>query len=242
MCFRVGYSQIKRLGEEIILNRLNRLLEITNHVASNPNLDNLTKFLSLHNCPSGDLSSVYVAKIVSKRSLLVEAAHGYQRDGFIQVGKVFDIEMGRPSGRAILENQLRFDLVDESYAEKFRADPGKVTYQWSSKVSMPINDNYFAQVSRYHLLEENDHLYYQNLQSLLQIYFSKIGKVAHEVGDLYGKELTQRQQDIYQLIKKGMTNEAIALQIGFSPSLVKQESMLIFSKLGVSGRKGLQGA
>jgi DNA-binding CsgD family transcriptional regulator len=202
-------------------------------------LEELTRFLSINNCPSGELSSVYVAKVLDKKSLLVEAAHGYQSDGFIQVGKVFDVEIGRPSGRAILENQIRFDPVDSNYAAKFPADPGKVTYQWSSKVSIPINDNYFTQISRYHPLEENDELYYQNLQSVLQIYFSKIGKVSHEAGDLYGKELTQRQQDIYELMKKGLTNEEIAIQIGFSSSLVKQETMLVFSKLGVSGRKGL---
>jgi len=202
-------------------------------------LEELTRFLSINNCPSGELSSVYVAKVLDKKSLLVEAAHGYQSDGFIQVGKVFDVEMERPSGRAILENQLLFDPVDASYFEKYPADPGKVTYQWSSKVSIPINDNYFMQISRYHPLEENDELYYQNLQSVLQIYFSKIGKVSHEAGDLYGKELTQRQQDIYELMKKGLTNEEIAIQIGFSSSLVKQETMLVFSKLGVSGRKGL---
>lgn len=223
----------------LILNRLNKLLEITKFVATNPNLNQLTRFLSINNCPSGELSSVYVAKVLDKKSLFVEAAHGYQSDGFVQVGKVFDVEMGRPSGRAILENQIRFDPVDSNYAAKFPADPGKVTYQWSSKVSIPINDNYFTQISRFRPLEESDELYYLNLQSLLQIYFSKIGKVAHEAGDLYGKELTRRQEDIYNYMKKGLTNEEIALRIGFSASLVKQETMLIFSKLGISGRKGL---
>jgi DNA-binding CsgD family transcriptional regulator len=237
--FWVDFRKYYLVGGSCILNHLNKLLDITKYVASNPTLEELTRFLSINNCPSGELSSVYVAKVLDKKSLLVEAAHGYQSDGFIQVGKVFDVEIGRPSGRAILENQIRFDPVDSNYAAKFPADPGKVTYQWSSKVSIPINDNYFTQISRYHPLEENDELYYQNLQSVLQIYFSKIGKVSHEAGDLYGKELTQRQQDIYELVKKGLTNEEIALQIGFSSSLVKQETMLVFSKLGVSGRKGL---
>lgn len=171
--------------------------------------------------------------------MLVETAHGYQNDGFIQLGKVFDVSIGRPSGRAILENQNRLDPVDRSYAAKFPADPGKVTYQWSSKVSIPINNNYFTQISRFHPLEENDELYYQNLQYLLQIYFSKIGRVAYGAGDLFGKPLTQRQLDIYDLMKKGRTNTEIALQIGFSASLVKQETMLIFSKLGVRGRQEL---
>jgi DNA-binding CsgD family transcriptional regulator len=40
-------------------------------------------------------------------------------------------------------------------------------------------------------------------------------------------------------MRQGMTNEAIADHIGYSPSLVKQETMIIFSKLGISGRKDL---
>jgi DNA-binding CsgD family transcriptional regulator len=237
--FWVDFRNYCLVGGSCILNRLNKLLDVTKYVANNPTLEELTRFLCINNCPSGELSSVYVARILDRKSLLVEAAHGYQEDGFIQVGKLFDIEMERPSGRAILKNQILFDPIDDSYFEKYPADAGKVTYQWSSKVSMPINENYFTQVSRYYPFEEHDELYYQTLQSLLQIYFSKIGKVSHEAGDLYGKELTQRQQDIYELVKKGLTNDEIALQIGFSSSLVKQETMLVFSKLGVSGRKGL---
>jgi DNA-binding CsgD family transcriptional regulator len=35
------------------------------------------------------------------------------------------------------------------------------------------------------------------------------------------------------------TNDEIAELIGFSASLVKQETIIIFSKLGLSGRKDL---
>ena len=104
---------------------------------------------------------------------------------------------------------------------------------------MPINAQYFLQIGRYCSFLQQDKEFYQNIQSLLQIYFSKIGKVALEIGDLSGKPLTERQADILALIKKGMTNDEIAIEIGYSSSLVKQESMLIFSKLGISGRKDL---
>jgi LuxR family maltose regulon positive regulatory protein len=76
----------------------------------------------------------------------------------------------------------------------------------------------------------------------MQIYFNRIGKVSLEVGDLFGKQLTTRQEKILDLMRAGLTNEDIAQRIGFSPSLVKQETMLIFSKLGVSGRKDLTNA
>jgi DNA-binding NarL/FixJ family response regulator len=96
------------------------------------------------------------------------------------------------------------------------------------------------QCGRYIDFVDGDRLFYQNLQSLMQIYFSRIGKVSLEIGDLYGKQLTARQSEILALMKNGLTNDEIALKIGYSASLVKQETMLIFSKLGVSGRKNLK--
>jgi DNA-binding NarL/FixJ family response regulator len=52
-------------------------------------------------------------------------------------------------------------------------------------------------------------------------------------------ELTQRQALIKNLMEKGYTNVAIANEIGFSESLVKQETMTIYSLLNISGRKEL---
>ncbi len=98
------------------------------------------------------------------------------------------------------------------------------------------------QLGRYADMSEGDDLFYQNLQSLMQIYFSKIGKVSLEIGDLFGKALTARQEEILKMIRLGETNEAIAEKIGYSASLVKQETMLIYSKLGISGRRDLSSA
>jgi DNA-binding NarL/FixJ family response regulator len=98
------------------------------------------------------------------------------------------------------------------------------------------------QCGRYAPIADGDELFYQNLQSLMQIYFSKIGKVSLEVGDLFGKVLTARQEKILELMRTGLTNEDIATKIGYSSSLVKQETMLIFSKLGISGRRDLTNA
>ena len=218
---------------------LDKLLIITQFLATKPTLAHLATFISLHHCPSGELSSVYFAKIKNGKSLFVEAAHGFQEDAFVQTGVEFALEATRPSGRSIIENQILFDEVNEEYDIKYPAYPGNITYPWRTKVSMPINSNYFLQISRYVPFGDRDIPFYKNIQSLMQIYFGGLGKVSKSIGDLSGKPLTERQEDILALIKKGMTNDEIGIEIGYSSSLVKQESMLIFSKLGISGRKGL---
>jgi DNA-binding CsgD family transcriptional regulator len=51
--------------------------------------------------------------------------------------------------------------------------------------------------------------------------------------------LTERQMSIKRLMEKGLSNPAIAEEIGYSESLVRQETMAIYSTLKISGRKEL---
>lgn len=53
------------------------------------------------------------------------------------------------------------------------------------------------------------------------------------------KELTSRQKIILSEIRRGKTNETIALGLNFSSSLIRQETMEIYRKKQVSGRKEL---
>lgn len=41
------------------------------------------------------------------------------------------------------------------------------------------------------------------------------------------------------MIKEQKTNAAIASELGYSESLIRQETIIIYRKLGVSGRKDL---
>ena len=51
--------------------------------------------------------------------------------------------------------------------------------------------------------------------------------------------LSNRQNVILEMLTKGSTNSEIALEIGYSESLVRQETIEIYQILGVSGRKEL---
>jgi DNA-binding CsgD family transcriptional regulator len=52
--------------------------------------------------------------------------------------------------------------------------------------------------------------------------------------------LTLRQWEILAGIRSGKTNAQIAEYLGFSESLIRQETVQIYRKLGVSGRKEIQ--
>lgn len=51
--------------------------------------------------------------------------------------------------------------------------------------------------------------------------------------------MTNRQKVILEMLSKGATNSEIALEIGYSESLVRQETIEIYRILGVSGRREL---
>lgn len=52
----------------------------------------------------------------------------------------------------------------------------------------------------------------------------------------YQEPLTERQNLILKLIAEGRTNAAIADVLGYSESLIRQETIKIYAKLGCSGR------
>jgi DNA-binding CsgD family transcriptional regulator len=52
----------------------------------------------------------------------------------------------------------------------------------------------------------------------------------------YNQPLTERQSLILKLISEGRTNAAIADVLGYSESLIRQETIKIYAKLGCSGR------
>jgi DNA-binding NarL/FixJ family response regulator len=52
--------------------------------------------------------------------------------------------------------------------------------------------------------------------------------------------LSDRQLVIADLLERGFNNAQIALEIGYSESLIRQETVAIYRKLEVTGRKALQ--
>jgi DNA-binding NarL/FixJ family response regulator len=51
--------------------------------------------------------------------------------------------------------------------------------------------------------------------------------------------MSDRQNVILEMLSRGMTNAKIAEKIGYSESLIRQETIAIYRNLGVSGRAEL---
>jgi DNA-binding NarL/FixJ family response regulator len=86
--------------------------------------------------------------------------------------------------------------------------------------------------------------YLESVASLLKVYESAL-ELKNALGSRTFTDenevqpLTQRQTTILESLKNGKTNKEIAEMIGYSESLVRHETMIIYKKLRVEGRHQL---
>ena len=80
------------------------------------------------------------------------------------------------------------------------------------------------------------------MESLLNAYENLVHSASPDDSkkSILGKNLTKRQEEILRHVNAGMTNIQIALVLGYSESLIRQETITIYKKLGISGRKEIQ--
>jgi DNA-binding NarL/FixJ family response regulator len=87
--------------------------------------------------------------------------------------------------------------------------------------------------------------YFEMLGILIRFYINlEIAKKANNILPMhlqavFGKPLTSRQEIILNALQKKKTNRDIAQEINYSESLVRQETVIIYAKLGISGKKDL---
>ena len=96
-------------------------------------------------------------------------------------------------------------------------------------------------------LSELAKVFYVAIGSLLGLYASRLPKALVAVAinvkekiDLPQVPLSDRQLVIAGLLERGFNNAQIGLEIGYSESLIRQETVAIYRKLQVTGRKALQ--
>jgi DNA-binding NarL/FixJ family response regulator len=96
-------------------------------------------------------------------------------------------------------------------------------------------------------LTEAMNVFYIAIGSLLGLYASRLPKALVEVAinvkqkiDLPQIPLSDRQLVIAGMLERGFNNAQIGLELGYSESLVRQETVAIYRKLQVTGRKAMQ--
>ena len=81
--------------------------------------------------------------------------------------------------------------------------------------------------------------YFEWIQAILKFYLAfQSKKFVSEI--LASKKLSPRQLLIHKMMVTGKTNRQIASDLSYSVSLIRQETMRIYIKLGIDGRKEIK--
>jgi DNA-binding CsgD family transcriptional regulator len=229
----------------------NTLIDLAEVVHTNPIIEELCQFLAIHICPSGELARVYVGRLDKDGVIRTASSFGYSTD--VNVDQIETaISMSRPMpdamrrGDVVIGNRETILKNYESYEPLDSKSP------WLSTAVVPTFCNYifvFRLQCRIKDLPSME-MYFRAVRAILSFYDfeQSISRVRHvalarlnrQTGlteSLYGQALTDRQISILESIKERKTNIAIANLLGYSESLIRQETMIIYAKLGVDGRR-----
>lgn len=233
--------------------QIQNLFEIGKIVYTQPDPCELCTLLATRVCPEGELAKIYLARLEEDGIFRTLASFGYARETNINE---FTTDLNRDI--PLVDAYLRSEVITLNRRELAIRYPNFETIDkrspWKSLAITPTISGGLVFIFRLQVpLSEYSHSqqYFEAIAMILSFY--KCAPLACQkrrdlqisidpkaVDHLEGRPLTSRQRTILALIQEGLTNYQIAGSIGYSESLVKQETIIIYSKMGVRGRVDLR--
>lgn len=229
--------------------QLKRLSDLANFLASRKTLDEAVRYIALNACLTSYPCRLYIAKLDKDLTLHHYASFGFS-DEFLEKNQNFLLRENPGFSEAIMLDRISIKKRDTEYFGNIRqviSDTSENDH-WKTTVFIPLLPHFAATLTLQSSIETNEETinYFELLRSLIHLYLQLTEvdhgnqkKQNHQREVTVGMALTERQQQILSLVKSGMTNPAIAAQMGYSESLIRQETMVIYQKLGVDGRREL---
>lgn len=223
---------------------LSRVQQLFEFVHSKPLPAQLAVFLGENFCPLGETSAVAVSLLQDDGKVICNSAYGFQHNDRM-IGSTSSILSDRPGSEALMK--LRTMILSQSDVENKYPDFIKQDFMegYKSAVLMPVGMRKIYGIAMQESVEkvEGFEQYAECVRSLLNFYENFID-ISTDLNAMKkslstSKSLTARQSEIVRLIRDGKTNSAIANDLGFSESLIRQETIFIYRKLGITGRKDL---
>jgi DNA-binding CsgD family transcriptional regulator len=209
----------------------------------------ISQFLVMNTFSEEKFLCIYIGELIETGFVCPLGGFGWSS---AEYAAFFDLPIQEkfPITDAIRENAV---LIAQNGTEYEKEYPlmSDFTYggKWVSGIAIPVYPiGGMALYSSKKLeLTEAMTVFYIAIGSLLGLYASRLPKAlvveainVKEKIDLPQVPLSDRQLVIAGLLERGFNNAQIALEIGYSESLIRQETVAIYRKLQVTGRKALQ--
>lgn len=225
-----------------------RLFELSEFIRINkPSQSDLAQFLVTHTLADFQASHLWFSAVRESGSVFYPAGYGFDPKNFLNTPERL-VSTDTPGNKTLRDGSVNScGSFDEYLFSNTSNADALFPNGFAASVSFPVPD--FGGViamfqSQLDLTPQNE-LFFKSVGSILDMY---LGEVASET-DIDPKSLerdpaelltlTKRQWEILELIRTGATNNEIARQLSYSESTIRHETMRIYEKLKVNGRKDL---
>ena len=150
-----------------------------------------------------------------------------------------------PLTRSISQNECIFISSPKEFVKNYPdlKQLGTINTDWKTSLAVPIQRHGAFYLVLHGTPQMSDELegLLRSVGNLILIHLREVRTSTDKSAAKYASatQLTARQELIQNLLVHGYTNPEIAREIGYSESLVRQETIAIYAFLGVSGRKEL---
>lgn len=220
-----------------------RLNEMAKFVMQSHSRNQIISYLSSHISPYDELTGVGVALLDYEGRISVKFRFGFSDS----IPPPPEISITDDHPYALTFRTLEIQCIDfRKIKEEFKdVNPGiKDNSEYISTIYVPATTDlvYGFAFTRDIKSFKNFEDYFQCVRTILRHW--ELAQIqnperARKVTSFAKDLLTTRQEKVVELIKNGLTNSAIAAKLGYSESLVRQETISIYRKLGIEGRREL---
>lgn len=226
-----------------------KIEELSKYLLTNesPN-DELCRFLNFAVFNYLQSRSVIMCQLTNDGNVTPVGSFGLSKEALKGIANT-SLATETPMSAAVIRDTT---VLVKSPAELFKRFPAlknasEIDTEWKSLITIPVHTFgvYGIKCMKQPELDPSHESFLRIIGQLaafavLKSRNSKVLKINNGVGlTIDSGQLTARQEQIKALMLRGMTNQQIASEIGYSDSLVRQETMEIYAKLKVSGRKEL---
>jgi DNA-binding CsgD family transcriptional regulator len=227
-----------------------KILAFSDFLARQPKSYNeIAQFLVMNTFSEEKFLCIFIGELIETGVVCPLAGFGWSSQEYASFTDI-PIQEKFPITDAIRSNTVLIAHNGPEYVAEYPLMGGfEFTADWKSGISIPVYPiGGMAMFSSRQLeLTEAMNVFYIAIGSLLGLYASRLPVALVEVAinvkqkiDLPQIPLSDRQLVIAGMLERGFNNAQIGLELGYSESLVRQETVAIYRKLQVTGRKAMQ--
>lgn len=226
-----------------------KISQFSNFLASSPkSYTGIAQFLVMNSFRSQHATAGYIGELTENGDVCLIGGFGWPQAEF-EAFEVFPIQKKWPITDAIIDNDIKIFHNTSNLEIEYPDWQFKTTVEWVSGFTIPaypIGAIGFL-CSEKLVITDLNLIGFSAIGSLLGLYATRLPselvveavRVKEKIA-LPQVPLTDRQLVIAGMMERGFSNSQIGREIGYSESLIRQETVSIYKKLRVTGREAMQ--